>query len=532
MRPSLALAALLLFPTLPAPARAAEVAVPPNLIVFLADDMGMGDTSVYRDWCGNADDVQLSTPHMQRLANRGVRFTDAHSPHSRCSTSRYALMTGRYCWRTHLKHWVLFGVQCDPLIERGRPTLATFLREAGYRTGMVGKWHLGLSYHRSDGTVADGWDDADLTRPLADGPLDHGFDFFYGISRSHPTSGPDGQKRNTSDQRIGPGWIHNRTIVGATGDGKKLDGSYVLREIAPRLHAQAMHFLEESTAGEKPFFLYFASPSNHTPHTPCDAIAGRRVTGASRFVNGQPTGNQRLDFVHENDVQVGLLLDHLARTDDPRRPGHKLIENTFFVFASDNGSENKSKVYTGPLRSNKGSTYEGGHRIPFFASWPAGGIGDGKEDTPGHTCNRLLGLNDLFATFAEILDRPLPDLAKGEVGAEDSCSQLAALQGKATTARPPLFPNDHNEASKKLSDKRAVVAIRSNDTPVAGQWKLFLDHRYAFHGELHPTALYNLATDQREQTNLLEDPSAKPALDFLLDQARQARGDEGHTREK
>ena len=99
----------------------------PNIIVYFADDMGLGDTSVYQDWCGNNDNVQLLTTNMQRLANMGIRFTDAHSPHSRCSTSRYALMTGRYCWRSSLKHWVLFGVQCDPLIEKDRPTLATFL---------------------------------------------------------------------------------------------------------------------------------------------------------------------------------------------------------------------------------------------------------------------------------------------------------------------------------------------------------------------------------------------------------------------
>ena len=114
-------------------------ATDPNIIVFLADDMGMGDTSVYQDWTGNKDDRQLHTPNMERIANMGVRFMDAHSPHSRCSTSRYALLTGRYCWRSSLKYWVLFGVQCDPLIEKPRPTIASFLRRNGYRTGMVGK---------------------------------------------------------------------------------------------------------------------------------------------------------------------------------------------------------------------------------------------------------------------------------------------------------------------------------------------------------------------------------------------------------
>ena len=164
---------------------------PPNVIIFLADDMGLGDTSAYQDWTQNPDSLQLSTPAIERLAKQGVRFTDAHSPSSRCSPTRYALLTGRYCWRTRLKHWFLFGVHCPPLIERERITFPEFLQAAGYQTAMFGKWHLGLTYCNKEGNAAEGWDDADLTRPIADGPLDHGFDTFFGVSRSHGTSGPD-----------------------------------------------------------------------------------------------------------------------------------------------------------------------------------------------------------------------------------------------------------------------------------------------------------------------------------------------------
>ncbi|MFP6762681.1 MAG: sulfatase-like hydrolase/transferase, partial [Planctomycetaceae bacterium] len=129
----------------------------PNIILLMADDMGMGDTSAFQDFTGNGDDVQLTTPQMERLARMGVRFTDAHTPSSRCSPTRYALLTGRYPWRSRLKHWVLFGAQGDPLIEADRPTVANLLREAGYRTGMVGKWHVGLRYRRADGQPAAGW---------------------------------------------------------------------------------------------------------------------------------------------------------------------------------------------------------------------------------------------------------------------------------------------------------------------------------------------------------------------------------------
>jgi uncharacterized sulfatase len=309
-----------------------------------------------------------------------------------------------------------------------------------------------------------------------------------------------------------------------------LDGSEVLKDIGPKLTAAATSIIEEASEKQKPFFLYFASQSNHSPYTPCDAINGAKVAGASLFVNGMPTASQRLDFVHENDVQIGQLLK-LLEQDDPRRPGHPLVENTLFIFASDNGAEIPAKTATGPLRSNKGSTYEGGHRIPFIASWPLGNIGDGDPNSPGKTATRLLALNDLYATFAEILGRPLPNLLQGEKGAEDSHSQLTALRSDSVAPRAALFSNDHSEASKKLSDRRAWVAVRSNACPIPGQWKLFLDHRYAFEGKLFPQELYNLETDLQEQTNRIDDPTAKPALDFLLKQAQAAAGDAGRSRQ-
>ncbi len=148
----------------------------------------------------------------KRLARMGVRYTDAHTPSSRCSPTRYGLLTGRYPWRNRLKHWVLFGSQGDPMIERDRPTLATMFRSEGYGTAVVGKWHIGLRYQRADGTPAAGWEDADLTKPLFDGPEDHGFDFVRVTSRSHGTSGPDasgagkgGEKKNGPEQTVGPG---------------------------------------------------------------------------------------------------------------------------------------------------------------------------------------------------------------------------------------------------------------------------------------------------------------------------------------
>lgn len=510
---------------------AATARVAPNVVIFLADDMGMGDTSAYQDWTGNADNDQLHTPALDRLARMGVRFTDAHSPHSRCTTTRYALMSGRYCWRTRLKHWVLFGVHGDPLLDKPRVTMPEFLRDAGYRTGMVGKWHLGLTYRRSDGSPAQGWDDADLTQPLADCPIDHGFDFFYGVSRSHGTSGPNGVKnKNTPTQARGPGWMEGRKVVGATGNGKQLDDSYKLNRVGDVLDRQAFRFLESAVPSKAPFFLYFASPANHAPYTPSVRLGDQEIAGHSKLVDGTPAASPRLDFIYQNDVHVARLVKYLEETDDPRRHGHALIENTLFIFASDNGAERPSKQFTGPLRSNKGSVFEGGHRVPFIASWPLGKIGDGDSESVGATRDSLVSLTDVYATLAEILDRPLPPVTGPARGAEDSLSQLAAMRVGNSTRKVPVFPNDHNEASRKLADERAWVAVRSNATPIAGEWKLLLDHRYAFRGELHPQALYNLKTDLREQQDLLTDPAAAPALKFLLNEAKTAAGNDGYSR--
>ncbi len=509
----------------------AAILPPPNIVIVLADDMGMGDTSAYQDWSGNADAVQLQTPAMERLARCGVRFTDAHAPHSRCTTTRYALLTGRYCWRTRLKHWVLFGVQGDPLIDRPRITLPEFLKSADYSTGMVGKWHLGLQYRRSDGSPASGWDDADLAQPMADCPVDHGFDFFYGMSRSHGTSGPDGKKKNTPDQSIGPGWISDRQIVGATNNGKQLDGSYVHNRVGNVLDEKAFQFLQDKSQTEKPFFLYFASPANHSPYTPSDQIGDMAVAGASRFVDGQPTHSSRHDFIYQNDVHIARLIEYLESTDDLRRPGHKLVDNTFFVFASDNGADKPDKAFTGPLRSHKGSVYEGGHRIPLIVSWPAGGIGDGNPETAGATLGNLIGLNDIYATIAEILDRPLPATNGKDCGAEDSFGQLGTLRGLKTTPRTPLYSNDHKEASEKLADERAWVAIHATTTPLPGEWKLLMNHHFAFEAKVEPQELYNLDQDPSEKHNLVDDPRAKPALDYLVSQALRSSGDAGSSRD-
>jgi len=521
---------LLLFPTL-------LIAKPhPNVILFMADDMGMGDTSAYQHFTGNSGKDQIHTPQMERLARLGVLFTDAHTPSSRCTATRYGLLTGRYAFRSRLKHFVLFGSQGDPLIEPDRPTLATLFKSAGYQTGMVGKWHVGLRYTRADGSPAAAWEDADLTKRLTDCPTDHGFDFARYTSRSHGTSGPDPTrakraKANSPTQKVGPGHLHDRNAVSATGNGKQLQkggsDAYILTKLGSRHSAHAMEFLNDKDTQQSPFFLYYPSNSNHGPYTPDKSISGIPVAGAAKTKSGQAM-SVRYDYVYENDVALGLLIDHLQSTEDPRRPGNKLIDNTIVIFTSDNGAEITAKTATGPVRSNKGSAYEGGHRVPFIISWPAGGVGDGNPRTPGKVSSELIALQDLYATFSTILGKCLPNPANGEKGAEDSFNILPALQGGQLPPRP-LFHNDHKEFKKDP----AAMALRLDNPEIngkvwKGQWKLFFDGELARYGKANSYELYNLATDPKEAQEIIPQKKNEALFRHLHEVALLHRNIGGH----
>jgi arylsulfatase A-like enzyme len=501
---SFAFGTSLVFGDKPQPENFRRPSQSPNVIIMMADDMGLGDTSAYQDWTGNQDAVQVKTPAMERLARIGIRFTDAHSPSSRCTATRQALLTGRYTWRTRLKQSVLWGPQGDPLIEPGRPTLATLLRDADYHTGMSGKWHCGLTYRNARGEPESDWNQVDLTKGIADGPINHGFDFFHGTSRSHPTS---------KDQ----GWLKNDKILAATG-GLNVDRSqYVLKETGVVNFERAQEFLKshvkDSSTRAKPFFLYYACHSNHTSHDPCKEISGRAVRGASNLKT------RRSDFIYENDVVLSLLLDWLESADDPRRPGHPLLENTLVIFTSDNGAENKSKSATGPLRSKKGSIYEGGHRVPFIAAWKIGGIGGGLSNQSGQTSDFPICHVDLFATLAEIIGIEVSQ------GAEDSISILGALGNKPPQTRTPLIHNDHNEGAqaagvKPKQKEAAWMAIRVDNPSVdgklfEGKWKLLVDHELLYGGIVNPKELYELDSDQKESTNRVAEPDLKPLVKFL-----------------
>ena len=507
----------------------------PNIILMMADDMGMGDTSAYQVFTGNADKDQLHTPQMERLARMGIRFTDAHTPSSRCSPTRYGLLTGRYPWRNRLKHWVLFGSQGDPMIEADRPTIASLLKDHGYHTALFGKWHVGLRFSRTDGSPAAGWEDADLSKPLHASPIDHGFDFARFTSRSHLSSGPVIKDRKLTQLR-GPGHIDGRFVVGSTGTKKGMvtsgPNAYVLEELGSRHSDNAIGFMTNHVGSpgsqQSPFFLYYPANSNHTPHTADASIGGVPIVGASRTKDGNPT-DARNDYIYPNDVALGRIIDWLEANDDPRNPGKKLIDNTLVIFTSDNGAEKNSDIATGPFRSNKASSFEGGHRVPFIAAWKAGGVGDGSANTAGQKNKALIGLQDVFATFAEIVGQPMPDYRSGQKGGEDSYSVLAAMRDASVETRSIILHHDHKEAG----DDPAVFVLRI-DSPevdgkrIQGQWKLFFDPALLRQGKANPYMLYDLKTDQMEKTNLIDCSELKPLIEYMTDLAVHHRNAGGH----
>src|SRR5947207_11984821 len=391
---------LLLFPPIASAADSSR----PNIVFILADDLGYGDVG-----CFNRES-KIPTPNLDRLASEGMRFTDAHSPSSVCTPTRYALLTGRYCWRSRLKAQVL-GPWGTTLIEEGRLTAPALLRQHGYSTACIGKWHLGWDWPTKDGKPAasgpNRLSNVDFTRPIPNGPLTRGFDSYFGVDL--PNYPPYIYLEN--DHTIGipsvPNWpIQNRP-------GPMLPGwNWV--NILPDCAARAVRTIEEAAKQQpqKPFFLYFALTSPHYPVVPDPEFRGK--SGAGDFG----------DFVVQTDAVVGQVLDALKRTG--------LADNTLVIFTSGNGpavgaevtpgAYDRLKQYghasMGPLRGAKRDAWEGGHRVPFIARWRG-------QIAPGTTSAETICHVDFLATVAAILGTKLPDDA-----GEDSYNLLPVLRGE------------------------------------------------------------------------------------------------------
>lgn len=450
---------------------------PPNIVFVLADDLGYGDLSCYGA-------TKVATPNIDRLAAEGMRFTDAHSPHSVCTPTRYGLLTGRYAWRAWARSRCVWSD--DPLlIDTERLTLASLLESAGYTTACVGKWHLGFG-----APGEPGWQQRlgpDYNRALNPGPLEVGFDYFFGIPHvgqyphifieNHQVVGlrPDSPLQLVLDERtVNRSSYRQRldltprhTFTGGEGT------SYKHEDLAVALTDKAVAWLEAKP--KEPFFLYFAQRNVHAPLRPNPRFQGQSAIG----VYG--------DFILELDWAAGRILDTLEST------GY--AGNTLVVFSSDNGAvqmghrpaeivDYSGHKANGPLRGQKTEVYEGGHRVPLLARWP------GKVEA-GATSDQLVALTDMLATAAELLNRSLPDNA-----GEDSFSFLPALLGRAPAGEVrDTIVHDSN---------RGQFAIRQ------GPWKLLLCQGGGGIGwepvgydPLKPRGqLYNLERDPGEANNL------------------------------
>ncbi|MGI9108645.1 MAG: sulfatase-like hydrolase/transferase [Opitutales bacterium] len=395
----------------------------PNIVVILADDYGYGSAGCY-----GADPKLVRTPAIDRLAAEGRRFTDGNTTSSVCSPTRYSLLTGRYCWRTSLTHEVL-GTFSPLHIEPTRVNLASLLKEKGYRTAAVGKWHLGYGKENEDPK----WR-TEYKAELSPGPLDIGFDYHFGVPSNHgDLTGVFVENRFVYGLRSG-GIPSGMKLAGPAADSDDFKATYgpedtengkngprILELDAPRRkNERVMKVLTDKATAwltaqpkDRPFFLYFTPVAVHNPVTPDKDLAGQSAAG--------PYG----DWIHELDQSVGRILatlDQMGATKD-----------TLVLFTSDNGGVFKPEVerllqtaafkaglkVNGSIRGGKHDVWEGGFKVPFIARWP------GKVPA-GSTAPQMVSVVDILATTAEIVGTPLPAQS---VGAEDSRSFLPVLTG-------------------------------------------------------------------------------------------------------
>jgi len=469
----------------------------PNVVFIFADDLGYGDVGAFNP------DSKIPTPHIDRLARQGIRFTDAHAPASVCVPSRYGLLTGRHMFRNRR----VFTKEA--LIEPGRLTLASLLKRAGYTTAMIGKWHLSFEGGGlNPGGGPSRGKEFDYANPLRGGPTDHGFDSFFGMHASLDVP-PYFFIENDRVVEAPAAIIEEhhtagvRSIQGEFWRGGAIASDFKHEKILSRFAERAMKYLESQAGSQQPFFLYFALTAPHPPWLPIERFRGK--SGAGTYG----------DFVMQVDDVVGRVVAALEKAGK--------TSDTLVIFTSDNGPtwytddiQKYGHRAVGGFRGMKADVWEGGHRMPFIARWPG-------KIAAGASSALLVSFTDMLATFASLTGQKLPEGA-----GEDSFDVLPVLLGKSSK---PIRETIVHEATWPSG----MLAIRQ------GNWKLipWLGEKSVFEGfdarggftPPSPEAakpggpqgqLYNLADDPGEQKNMYaKHPEVVRRLTGLLEQYRR-----------
>ena len=448
----------------------------PNLVVILADDFGYGDAPSY-----NAAS-KVPMPNLARLAAEGMQFNDAHSGSAVCTPTRYGLLTGRYSWRTRLQRGVFFSYD-KPLIVPDRLTVSSLLKQHGYHTACIGKWHLGWDWAQPKGAKETSV--PDFTQPIAGGPTARGFDEYFGTHVPNQAPYIFIEQDRTVGQPTATIAPDKEIRLGRGGPG--LPG-WKFEEILPTITARAVKYVDQRAAAKEPFFLYFPLTTPHEPISP------------SKNFQGKSGINPVADLMMETDWAVGEVLAALDR--------HQLADDTLVIFTCDNGHATYTGLEgllaaghqpSGPLRGYKTDIYEGGHRVPFLARWP--GVVQAKSQ-----CDETICHTSLLATCSELLGTKLPDDA-----GEDSASILPLLKGEK-----PATPVFEAIVSHSVTGQFAVRQ---------GRWKLiFPAPTKAPATEPLPKfdpaelELYDLTADLGEKTNVAaSNPAIVAELTKLLE---------------
>jgi arylsulfatase A-like enzyme len=445
----------------------------PNIVYIICDDLGYGDVH-----CLAPETSKIPTPHADQLAKEGMIFTDAHSGSSVCSPTRYGIMTGRYSWRTRLQRGVVTGF-APSLIAPGRETVASFLKQNGYATAAIGKWHLDFEYLNPD-TDEPYSQKKHKTPPVGakipDGPIHRGFDYYHGFH-------------------------HARNMEAVIENDRVIAHDDVINML-PRLTRKSVDYIESRAGKDEPFFLYLPLGSPHTPIVPSPEWQGKSGLGAYG------------DFVMQTDHVVGEVSAALER--------HGMTNNTLVIFTSDNGCSKAAGIdklaqqghlVSAHMRGSKADIWDGGHRIPFIARWPG-------TVTAGTQCDQLICLTDLFATAADVVRADMP-----AGSGEDSVSFLPALAGKEIeSTRAGVIHHSISGHFAYRQDNWKLILARGS-----GGWTSPKENAVPAGSPV--AQLYDLVADPGEMNNLYEEQPAitKRLLAQLKKEVVSGRSTDGPT---